>query len=91
MDYVKTRKKVFGTMYRQRLNTIKRLFDQMADNANTKSDEHIVEELLFNIGNLKVAKDAAHGLLEDLEAELRDKTNLEEWKCEEQSPCKTTN
>ena len=78
MDYSKTRHKYFGTMYRQRLNTIKRLFDQMADDANARSDENVVEELLNDIGKLKIAKDAAASLLEDLEGELRSKFQFED-------------
>ena len=78
MDYSKTRHKYFGTMYRQRLNTIKRLFDQMADDANARSDENVVEELLNDIGKLKIAKDAAASLLEDLENELRSKFQFED-------------
>ena len=91
MNYVKTRHMFFGTMYRQRLNTIKRLFDQMADDANARSDEKIVEELLTDIGKLKVAKDAAASLLEDLEDELRSKFQCEDMERGENASCGTTN
>lgn len=91
MDYKKARHIFFGTMYLQRINTIKRLFDQIADDANARSDEKIVETLLGDIGKLKVAKDAAASLLESLEDELRSKIQCEETEIGESASCTTTN
>lgn len=78
MDYSKTRHKFFGSIYRQRLNVIRNLIEEISDEADGVDKEKIVEELLFHIGKLKIAKDAAASLLEDLEDELRSKFQFED-------------
>ena len=78
MGYSKTRDKFFGRIYRQRLNVIRNLIEEISDEADGVDEEKIVEELLFHIGKLKIAKDAAASLLEDLEDNLRSKFQFED-------------
>ena len=90
-----TRHKFFGRIYRQRLNVIRNLIEEIADEANGVDEEKIVEELLFHIGNLKIAQDAAKNLLEDLEDDLRSKFQFEDMgtQCavrKETPTCQTT-
>ena len=74
----KIRQIFFGWMYRQRLNVIRNLIEEISDEADGVNGEKIVEELLYRIGKLKIAKDAAEKLLNDLEDELRSKLQFED-------------
>ena len=74
----KTRKRFYGQNYRQRLNVIRFLFEEIADSVNSRDEEKVVEAFLWEIGKIKVATDAAHDLLDDLEDELRSKFQFEE-------------
>ena len=73
----KIRQIFFGRRYKQRLNVIKNLFDEIADNINVVGEDKIVEEFLFQIGRLQVVKDEADNLLNDIEGELQSKLQFE--------------
>ena len=74
----KIRQIFFGRRYKQRLNVIKNLFAEIADNINVVDEDKIVEEFLFQIGRLQIAKDAADYLLNDIEGELQSKLQFED-------------